>query len=195
MNKEKIKKTAYFVLAGLVSPLIFEPCSEIIKNAGNGIFSSCIDYFYVSCANSSGTKVILGFVHSLYIFIIFYFIINISNLLFNSQKREKESTNNVDNASASNTKIVVKNNGKKSKRLLWFLVIYFVIFLITNTAYEYLPVIYRENFNKDIIQITPYVEEKEIDVLFSKWVSMETKSDYDAIYARISEIKQENNLK
>ena len=36
----------------------------------------------------SGTKVILGFVHSLYIFIIFYFIINISNLLFNSQKRE-----------------------------------------------------------------------------------------------------------
>ena len=54
---------------------------------------------------------------------------------------------------------------------------------------------YNERFNRNIVQITPYVEKEEVDILLSEWVSMETKSDYDAIYARISEIKQKNNLK
>ena len=49
-------------------------------------------------------------------------------------------------------------------------------------------------FEQDIIKVTPYVEEKDIEKLKSDWVCMRSKSDYDVLYEYIDKIKTENKL-
>lgn len=69
------------------------------------------------------------------------------------------------------------------------------IFLTLDTVvFKYIPVLQRDDFDRWIIQITPYVEAKEIDLLKSNWASMQTESDYRLIYNEIYNILEENNL-
>ena len=78
--------------------------------------------------------------------------------------------------------------------LILFTFLWSLLFLLISTIYSYIPLIKYNDFKKDIIQITPYIEKNELDLLYSKWVSMENKSDYEEIYNRILDIKQDNNL-
>ena len=49
-------------------------------------------------------------------------------------------------------------------------------------------------FKQDIVKITPYVEEQEINQLESYWACMRSKAEYDAIYEYIDKMKTENDL-
>lgn len=70
-----------------------------------------------------------------------------------------------------------------------------VLEVIITIHFILIPVDKHEYFRKDVIMIRPYVEESEIIRLEAKWVSMETKSDYDIIYEYIDAVKKENSLK
>ena len=74
------------------------------------------------------------------------------------------------------------------------MVVYFAISLVSITVYGYAPCLFREKFDREITKIVPYADDDQIDMLRSKWVSMETKADYDAIWEKIVDIKQENAL-
>ena len=64
----------------------------------------------------------------------------------------------------------------------------FIIFFVTT------PMELSNKFEQDIIKVTPYVEEKDIEQLKSDWVCMRSKSDYDVLYEYIDKIKTENKL-
>ena len=58
-----------------------------------------------------------------------------------------------------------------------------------------MPTIFKESFDRRIIQITPYVESGKIDLLKSNWACMETKDDYMVIAEEMHSILIENGLK
>jgi len=88
----------------------------------------------------------------------------------------------------------VVSKGKKIGRSTIMIVItiifayLFISFCITT------PMSLSNEFKQDIVKITPYTEEKQIQQLESDWVCMRSKSDYDDIYEFIDEIKREHSL-
>ena len=51
------------------------------------------------------------------------------------------------------------------------------------------PMNLYNKFERDVTKITPYVEEHEIQKIKSDWVCMRNKSDYEKIYAFITQIE------
>lgn len=83
-----------------------------------------------------------------------------------------------------------KKVGKRAIQLVTMTVFLylFIIFFVTT------PMELSNKFEQDIIKVTPYVEEKDIQKLKSDWVCMRSKSDYDVLYEYIDKIKTENKL-
>ncbi len=196
MYKEKIKKIFAFVILGLVSPLIFEPVARIIQNSGNGFLSACIDYFYYCCGNVDGIEVLYTntiFIISLCIYFLLIHLLNTDSIINKIDKIDfKIDKHNFHSLPKSLFMKKLSNN--ITIILILFTFLWSLLFLLISTIYSYIPLIKYNDFKKDIIQITPYIEKNELDLLYSKWVSMENKSDYEEIYNRILDIKQDNNL-
>jgi len=57
-----------------------------------------------------------------------------------------------------------------------------------------LPAALNQNFERCITQISPYVEETDILMLRSQWVSMVGKADYDEIAKTVDGIREQYNL-
>ena len=96
------------------------------------------------------------------------------------------------------TVVAKEKNMISGMKKLRGLAIAVIIMVVLGVGYllifEILPLNLRTTFDRQIIQITPYVEKMEIDMLRSKWVSMRTKSDYDEINEEIKKIMEENDL-
>ncbi len=56
------------------------------------------------------------------------------------------------------------------------------------------PTHLRDQFDRNILLITPYTQISEIDYLKSEWVQMSNEDDYNIIYKRIDEIVIQNSL-
>lgn len=52
----------------------------------------------------------------------------------------------------------------------------------------------RNDFNRNMVLIKPYIEYGEYDKLNSDWNRMHCKTDYKKIISKISKIKEKNNL-
>ena len=59
----------------------------------------------------------------------------------------------------------------------------------------YSPVTARNNFDKKIIQIAPYVDDIELAHLNADWVSMENRDDYLILKEKIQNIMETNGIK
>lgn len=71
--------------------------------------------------------------------------------------------------------------------LLFLCIIYFYMYIIY-------PLSLRNSFENDTIQIKPYIQETEMDLLCSKWTLMHTSQDYGEIQSYILKIKKNNGL-
>lgn len=191
MSKERIKKIIYFILAGLASPLIFEPIGSIIGDIRDGFLTACIDHFYYKCGHQSSTEILLTFTYAIFLCIVAVpiltnFVVSVGKL-YTSKK-------------VSASEPLISSNKKEyppkklNKHIEIIMVVYFAISLLSITVYGYAPCLFSEKFEREITKIVPYVDDDQIDMLRSKWVSMETKSDYDVIWNKIEDIKQENAL-
>ena len=84
---------------------------------------------------------------------------------------------------------------KKKMRLgLWSLGLLIIFYFFYFFIIYIVPAGIWHGFERDITQITPYVEEHEVQRLRSDWVSMRTEDDYKEIYDYISSVKSDNNL-
>ena len=87
---------------------------------------------------------------------------------------------------------------EKSIKALKIRIIYLlsccVLFFIYGLTCIYYPTKLYHCYQIDIIYISPYISEQDIKILNSRWVSMNGKADYEAIYAKINQVKKENNL-
>jgi len=77
-------------------------------------------------------------------------------------------------------------------RILLILIAFCLVMII---VYEYLPLNRKENFDRRIIQITPYVDTAEIAHFNADWVSMKTKDDYLSLQDRLQSIMEANGIK
>lgn len=85
------------------------------------------------------------------------------------------------------------NRKKKGKTGIVPTIILF-IYLIVFVIIEIIPTFILNDFNRDIIMIKPYTDNKTVMMLESDWTRMKSKDDYDKIYDTINRIKDENNL-
>lgn len=88
---------------------------------------------------------------------------------------------------------LVKKGKKIGKAAIWAVVLIAFIYMFI-TFFVTAPMSLSNMFQQDIIKIAPYVEESEITQLKSDWVCMRSKEDFDAIYERINQIKEEHDL-
>ena len=72
--------------------------------------------------------------------------------------------------------------------LLWLFLVTYIWCTIV------LPSGLNHEFERCVTLIAPYVEERDILMLRSQWVSMEGKKDYDEINKTIWEIREQHNL-
>lgn len=111
----------------------------------------------------------------------------INNKILGEMKNEKTKPKQ-----ESFMEMLVKSK-KIGKSAIWVAVLvlfmYFFIFFFISK-----PMNLYNKFEQDMVKIAPYVEEAEIKQLKSDWVCMRSKSDYDAIYVVIDEVKAEYSL-
>lgn len=91
-------------------------------------------------------------------------------------------------------KLERKKNRKPSAIRPILLALPIIISFVYTWCYMIYPATMWQEFENRIIQISPYVEESEVVLLKSKWVSMRTKEDYDEIDNYIHRIRAEHDL-
>lgn len=86
------------------------------------------------------------------------------------------------------------NKGKKFGKYGIIMIVLVVFLYVFASYFVTMPMSLANRFDKDIVQVAPYVEECEIIKLKSDWVSMRSKADYEEIYDKINAIKEEYKL-
>ena len=86
-----------------------------------------------------------------------------------------------------------KKNIQKDKRFLniSFCAMVFIImfYILTFFIYAAIPASAKRTFDRDIIRITPYTTEEQINRLRADWVTMQNRSDFQQIMHTIDSIK------
>lgn len=210
-TKDNLRGVAQSLVASIIFLILLEPAIKIGKNFGKGIINSFIDYFYYSCARVTG----IGFLSYLAFLAFVWYVLYMLQQLFSmasSLPKKKKATNtqnaDVNTSSKSPEKELVETILKNEKikkqdsrlekalRITSRICIFFwILFLCYVFIYQLWPATVNGTFNRRIVQITPYIEASEIDILKSEWVSMESKDDYDQIKVKIDNILSENDLK
>lgn len=84
---------------------------------------------------------------------------------------------------------------KRDRTISIVILIILMFFFIYEIGYTYVPSVYKENFDRTITKIRPYIEDRQVNQLNSDWVSMKTQQDYLILKEKISEIEEKYNLK
>ena len=186
---------------------------------GNSIFAVLINAIYSSASCASALSV-FGIIIITGCSVLIVFVLN---LLAKSMKTLKEASALVDikrkadalkkhgELSDEQKAEVVKSINKlsklsqknetsleKSKKALRISVIGMIasgiIYMTLIVFYIVVPTYMKNNFDLSVTQIAPYIEEKELLELKSKWVSMKTKDDYKEILEYIDDVRQANGI-
>lgn len=91
------------------------------------------------------------------------------------------------------TKDIIKQ-GKKIRILTILFGVFFAFYFVNVIVFTMLPNVMFREYQRDIIKISPYAEQQELDIIKSDWVCMQSKDDYDDIYKRIDKVKKEHKL-
>lgn len=211
-KKDNINGIWISIVAGILLSQIFDPMIQIGKNLGKGTINALIDYFFYSCSRADNVGFANYILYFAFILMILPPIKDAVSLVWSFRKREDTSKNTKEETIERKPKDLLddileirinekKLENKRKKDMIFLKIISvictaFLILIFCNIViYRYMPTVFKESFDRRIIQITPYVEREKIDLLKSNWVSMETKDDYMIIAEEIHSILLENGLK
>lgn len=220
--KELVKKYSKEILLSTIVSLLTASIikgigwiKEIAPTAGNSVLRFISNSFYSNLAKTDEFS-LLTMLFALFIGIVVVYVFNMFKegfvatkiVIKGSEKIERyeteeiettlqESTENrkpTDDKETTNDLKDVKKMAKKLRTMLILTSIFFSIYF-THILCSYLVpnAVYRD-FQRDLTQISPYIEQQELDIIRSDWVCMQTKEDYDAIYERINQVKEEHDL-
>lgn len=179
-SKENFNTVVLSLISSVIFLLVFEPIIHIGKDLASKGFQAFADYFFFSCSYMSADRFLATVACNFTCLLLsscfcYFFISRMESTRKNSSKTQK-------------TQDIIQ-------KIPDIIFVVMCIFLTLDTVvFKYIPVLQRDDFDRWIIQITPYVEAKEIDLLKSNWASMQTESDYRLIYNEIYNILEENNL-
>lgn len=201
------------LIASFICLVLLEPMIQIGKNLSKGIVDALVDYFYWSCSrvnNASFVSYVVFLAITWYIIRDFREFIKLYQDVFSPNKKKENQHSNDEIKTVGDqgldkiveTAIEIEKRSRKSKRLKAvlkvvssFIIVLYVIFFLYILVYWYIPAAMHAAFDREIIQLTPYLESEEIDSLKSNWVSMTSKDDYELIVKEIDSIVIENALK
>lgn len=192
---------------------------DVGPSAGNSLFMGIRNYVFYQTAHQTSYFLIFFILMSL---CCFYFVYQFSNLIgamravrttlkleeANSILAELEKSNEDDHVkrkerieelkskleSLHNTKGITTQTLKKDKwtlRISALFMVFYVVYIIFSFI---IPALIHQTFEMAVTEIAPYVEEYDVKMLRSKWVSMRTYDDYLEISNYIKEVKEENGL-
>ena len=218
--KEWCKKHASEIVVGIICTIIptafvklWNLLVEVGPTAGNSLVRFVSNYFYISLSKATEYSVFSMFFSAVFGFGVVYIvslaakgfsasksIINdaseIITKLHNKDEELPSGENKpkiTDEEIENEAKKIVKQ-GKKMKRLTIICIMVFAIYFTDIFAFTMLPNAMWREYQRDIIKIAPYVENKELEIIKSNWTCMQTKEDYDNIYEYINKVKKENQL-
>lgn len=222
LNKDNITSLGITIIGSIIFIQIVTPAMEIVKNMGNGIVKALVNYFYSSCSYASSTGFIGSVAYIVLIVLYSFASMVLSSVTFpskhNDSKSEKKvqatiekSENNTEkdiadqlveiekkvaNIQESIKSIEDKENKSKKRQAILsrILLVLLTCWLIIMIVYEYFPLLRKEKFDREIIQIAPYVDSSEIVRLKADWVSMETQEDYLKLKQDVQSIMEANNI-
>lgn len=85
---------------------------------------------------------------------------------------------------------------KKQDRIVTIVIlIILMFFFIYEIGYIFIPSVYKENFDRKITKIKPYIDNTQVDQLNSDWVRMKNQKDFLILKEKIFEIEEKYNLK
>lgn len=208
--KENITAIKVSLIACVIFAVLIEPIMEIGRNLGKGLIVALVDYFYYSCGRVDNVYFIS---YLLFLVFLMYMIKNLNDIvkLYRNIFVCNEKSSDAEDAATTEQHsldvkmeavIKIEKEKRKLKRqkraikiLAWFAILCQIMVLCYITVYMYMPAVKNRLFERAIVQITPYTEREKIELLQSKWVSMETEADYSLIVNEINHIQEENSLK
>ncbi len=185
----------------------------IIPRAGQSLWGAFVDYIFHEAAIQSSVS-LLGNIYTITISMLcaalcgflsgfLRGIVDVEkykkvNTFLKTSKNCGVKTEEVIEAEKKLEKLGNKLNSVKSIKALKIRIIYLlfccILFFLYGLTCIYYPTKLYHCYQIDIIYISPYISEQDIKILNSRWVSMKGKADYEAIYAKINQVKKENNL-
>ena len=203
-SKEGIGSVFQSLVASLIVIYLIQPTIEIGKNLGKGIIKSFFDYFFYSCARASGIDFVNYIAFNAILWFAFYMIDHFLSTGFPRTEKKKftkdnEGKNNDVNPQNSrkhpkDPKSEIERLERMLKIISTIATIVWVLFLCNIIIFQYAPVVVKNTFDRRVVQVTPYIEAEEVDLLKSEWVSMESREDYVLISKKIDDILAKNNL-
>lgn len=203
---------------------IITPVMEIITNMGNGIIIALVNYYYFSCGHASNTGFV-NTVAYIILTMGFFFLIGIfssvtyppKHVAF-SKDEENETTISEKNANDTVTEIEdrvieiedrifqmkeqIENIKRKQIRtqrrraiLARISIVLLACWLVIILVYEFFPLSKKEDFDRNMDLIAPYIDNIEFAHLKADWVSIETREDYVALNEKIQNIMETNDIK
>ena len=83
---------------------------------------------------------------------------------------------------------------KKQKRSLYIYLFFVIIIVLYFVLYVFTPAFLWDLFERTITMVSPYMDEAEVKLLRSKWVSMKSFDDFNGINTRLLQIREEHNM-
>ena len=85
-------------------------------------------------------------------------------------------------------------SGNQLRVISIILIVLAVFIFLYSFTYIVYPYDLWQKHEISVTQIAPYTSDDEIKKIEADWVSMESKKDYDQIFEKISQIKEENHI-
>lgn len=218
--KEMYKRYKREILIGVVVSLITAVIIKIgdwllniIPSVGNSIFdvfsnfmyslaATCSDYFILNILLFGGIGIFFGFLLAPLIkggkLLKMVSQLELKSKIYSFEKETTKMQNQEDMLTkVENEKNNDTENCNEKKELRKYAIIILSLIVFVNVFVSFFifsPMMLSSQFDQDIIKITPYVEECEVNQLKSDWACMRSKENYDDIYDRINEIKEKHAL-
>lgn len=189
------------IVTTIITSILWNLLTWIIRlspTVGASFISTFVNFFYSAAANSTNialTETICIFLMGSLLGIMFGTI-----MIFQNKSKPRLIPTIADNIIPMNTDAVSneKNTKKKKRNRLKYSAIFLLIMIIFLYlfifAFVMIPSSFHKTFNRDLTMIAPYVEEQQLKLLQSEWVTMQSKEDYLAIYEVIDNVKEVNGL-
>ena len=214
--KENIITIVLSVVASIIFAHFVDPMMNFLGEIGNRLIEIAVNYYYVSCANTTNTTFTEFIVYIIFVWGIANIVTTLRPHAFPYSKKNRDKDNikptdknekgqlsildiekkisilEAEIQELESTKVQTQNKVKIVSRLMLFAIFCFFLWVI---VFIYSPVLAKNDFDRKVIQITPYVDSIELAHLNADWVSMETRSDYLILKDKLQNIMEANDIK
>lgn len=219
MRKVFTKENTTGILISVIASIIFvrlvDPLMDLLGMIGIRVIEAFVNKYYAVCANATDYQFIRFVAYIVFIIgitgiwdVFKYFAfppkrtsIEEKSELMYKEKIEESDLSNIENEVTKLSMRMQKLKASKEKQQKQRVIISRIMLVATSLCFIWVilfvfaPTLVKGEFDRKIIQITPYVTEERINLLKSDWVSMESKADYKEISEYIDSVLVENGLK